>query len=82
MRGIPVTHKNKAFKDEEETERFPSGCCYDMILVNGSGRVYAKVEKDFVFKVLSFPEKEEKALLLCRGKPCALVDRLSCRLRF
>lgn len=50
--------------------------------MNGSGRVYAKVEKDFVFKVLSFLEKEEKALVLCRGKPCVLVDRLSCRLRF
>lgn len=81
MRGIPVTHKNKAFKDEE-TEIFPSGCCYDTNLVNGSGRVYAKVEKDFVFKVLSFLEKEEKALVLCRGKPCVLVDQLSCRLRF
>ena len=76
-----MTHKNKAFKDEE-TETFPSGRCYDIILVTGSGRVFVKVEKDFVFKVLSFLEKEEKALVVCRGKPCALVDRLSCRLRF
>lgn len=50
--------------------------------MTGSGRVYVKVEKDFVFKVLSFLEKEEKALVVCRGKPCALVDQLSCRLRF
>ena len=76
-----MTKFNRVVKDEE-IEIFPSGCCYDTNLVNGSGRVYAKVEKDFVFKVLSFLEKEEKALVLCRGKPCVLVDQLSCRLRF
>lgn len=42
VRGIPVTHKNKAFKDEGGTEKFPFGGCYDAVLVNGASSVYAK----------------------------------------
>ena len=42
VRGILVTHKKKAFKDEGEIEKFPFGGCYDAVLVSGASSVYAR----------------------------------------